>query len=116
MRRFFKSFKYAYEGIAFGFRTEKKMLFHLIAAIVVIIVGMLTHLQAFEWFIILILISGMFSLELMNTAIENVVDLVTLEKHPLAKHAKDVAAGAVLIYAIVSAIIGFIIFIPKLFN
>ena len=58
----------------------------------------------------------MLALELMNSAVERVVDLLTTERHPLAKQAKDLAAGAVLIYAIGSAIIGLILFIPKWFN
>lgn len=69
-----------------------------------------------EWFIVLILIGGMLSLELVNAAIERVVDLTTTEWHPLAKQAKDLSAGAVLIYAIVSALIGMLLFIPKWFN
>ena len=69
-----------------------------------------------EWFIVLILIGGMLSLELVNAAIERVVDLTTTEWHPLAKQAKDLSAGAVLIYAIVSALIGLLLFIPKWFN
>ena len=63
----------------------------------------------------MILFGLVISLELVNTAIENVVDLVTMEKKPKAKIAKDVAAGAVLVSAIFSAIIGLIIFIPKIF-
>lgn len=57
---------------------------------------------------------GMLSLELLNTAIERVVDLATEEYHPLAKQAKDIAAGAVLVYAIVSVIIGGVILLPKI--
>lgn len=69
-----------------------------------------------EWSIVVLLIGGMLALEMMNAAIERVVDLVTLENHPLAKHAKDLAAGAVLVYAISSVVIGLIIFVPKWFN
>ena len=64
--------------------------------------------------ILLFLIGGMLSLELMNTAIERAVDLITKDYHPLAKAAKDAAAGAVFVYALLSVIIGLIIFIPKI--
>jgi len=60
-------------------------------------------------------ICGVLALELVNTAVERVVDLVTKEFHPLAKQAKDIAAGAVLLYAILSVVIGCIIFLPKMF-
>jgi len=60
-------------------------------------------------------ICGVLALELVNTAVERVVDLVTKEFQPLAKQAKDVAAGAVLLYAILSVVIGCIIFLPKMF-
>jgi undecaprenol kinase len=67
-----------------------------------------------EWLFILVAIGGMFALELVNTAIERLVDLVTAEYHPLAKQAKDLAAGAVLVYAILSVGIGMVIFLPYL--
>jgi undecaprenol kinase len=67
-----------------------------------------------EWLFVIFAIGGMFALELLNTAIERLVDLVTMEYHPLAKQAKDIAAGAVFLYAIFSVIVGFIIFIPRI--
>ena len=70
------------------------------AAIIVVVAGVLTGLSMVEWFIVIILIGGMLALEMLNSAIERVVDLHTTEHHPLAKQAKDLAAGAVLIYAI----------------
>lgn len=96
-----------------GFLNGRNMKFHGIAAVAVIIAGSFTGLSTAEWMIIAVLISGMIALELMNTAVEHVVDLVTKEYHPLAKKAKDTAAGAVLIFAIASAIIGCLIFLPK---
>lgn len=113
MGKFFKSFGFAYEGIIHAFKAERNFKFHVIAAIVVIILSIFTKLTLIEWFIVLMLIGGMIALELMNTAVERIIDLTTSERHPLAKQAKDLAAGAVLIYAIVSAIIGFLLFIPK---
>lgn len=116
MRKFFKAFDYAWSGILYGVKAERNLKFHLVAAIVVILAGLYTGLSMIEWSIIVLLIGGMLALEMMNAAIERVVDLVTLENHPLAKHAKDLAAGAVLVYAISSVVIGLIIFVPKWFN
>lgn len=116
MRKFFKAFDYAWSGILYGVKAERNLKFHLAAAIVVILAGLCTELSMIEWSIIVLLIGGMLALEMMNAAIERVVDLVTLENHPLAKHAKDLAAGAVLVYAISSVVIGLIIFVPKWFN
>jgi undecaprenol kinase len=113
MQNFIKSFRYAFEGIIHAVKTERNFKFHLIAAVIVITTGLLSDLTYTEWFIILVLIGGVLSLELLNSAIERVVNLVTMERMPLAKQAKDLAAGAVLIFAIMSAIIGLLIFIPK---
>lgn len=113
MRRFLKSLGFAFEGIFHGLKMERHLKFHLLATIVVISAGLFTGLTAIEWFLVIILIGGMLSLELMNSAVERIVDLITSEKHVLAKQAKDLAAGAVLIYAIVSAVIGLMIFLPK---
>jgi undecaprenol kinase len=104
------------EGIVHCTRHERNFRIHLLAAIIVIIASIWTGLSQMEWFIVLILIGGMFALEIVNSAIERVVDLVTSEHLPLAKQAKDLAAGAVLIYAIISAVIGLLLFIPKWFN
>lgn len=113
MRKYSDSFRYALEGIVHGMKTEKHLRFHLFSAIIVIGLSMWTGLSQTEWFIVLLLIGGMFAFELMNAAIERVVDLVTTDYALLAKQAKDLAAGAVLVYAFVSACIGLIIFIPK---
>ncbi|MBE1553718.1 diacylglycerol kinase family protein [Sporosarcina limicola] len=116
MYTFFKAFSYAWSGIVHALKNERNFKFHLLATIIVVLAGLLTGLSSIEWFIIIILIGGMLSLEMMNSAVERVVDLTTTEQRPLAKQAKDLAAGAVLIYAIVSAVIGLILFVPKWFN
>lgn len=84
--------------------------------LMVIIAGVILRINTTEWSIVLILFGLVISLELINTAIENVVDLVTEEYNEKAKNAKDIAAGAVLFSAIIAAIIGFIIFLPKIIN
>ena len=109
-----KSFKYAFEGIFTGVKKETNMKIHILIMILVIIFGIFLKISKIEWIICIILFGFVISMELMNTAIENTVDLITLEKNPKAKIAKDESEGAVLISAITSAIIGLIIFTPKI--
>lgn len=109
------SFKYASEGIITTIKEERNMFIHFLIAIIVVITGIYVRLSLNEWFICLLLFALVFSLELINTAIENTVDLVATKKNKKAKLAKDAAAGAVLIAAIFASIIGIIIFLPKFF-
>ena len=109
------SFKYASEGIISTIKEERYMFIHFLIAIIVVITGVYVRLSLNEWLICLLLFALVFSLELINTAIENTVDLVTTKKNKKAKLAKDAAAGAVLIAAIFASIIGIIIFLPKFF-
>lgn len=108
-----KSFGYAFDGIMICISKERNMKIHCIMAILVIAAGTLLHISAVEWCICLILFGLVMALELVNTAIEATVDLVTEERKPLAKVAKDTAAGAVLIASIMAAIAGLVIFVPK---
>ena len=110
------SFKYAFDGIKTALKTERNMKIHITIMILVIIAGIILKISKIEWIICIILFGFVISLELVNTAIENTVDLITMEKNPKAKIAKDVSAGAVLISAIGSAIIGLIIFLPKIYK
>jgi undecaprenol kinase len=107
------SFKYAFEGLYHAAKRERNFKFHLFAAMVVIIAGCFSRLSALEWSLIILCISGMLSLELINSALERVVDLASPEIHQLAKLAKDMGAAAVLVFAGASAIIGILIFLPK---
>ncbi|MDZ5470947.1 diacylglycerol kinase family protein (plasmid) [Bacillus sp. 31A1R] len=110
------SFKHALTGIFSAILHERNIQIHLVISFVVVVLGLFFRITPIEWILISFAIGGVISLELVNTAIERVVDLVTEEYHPLAKQAKDIAAGAVLIYALLSVIVGFIIFFPKLIN
>ncbi|MDD6666391.1 MAG: diacylglycerol kinase family protein [Lachnospiraceae bacterium] len=112
----YKSFGYAFQGIGTTIKRERNIKIHLLAVICVVLVGLLVHLSKTEWLICFVLFGLVISLELVNTAIEAVVDLVTEERKPLAKIAKDAAAGAVLVSAIMAAIIGFWIFIPRIID
>lgn len=108
-----KSFGYAFEGIAVCVKKERNMKIHCVMAALVVIAGIILEISATEWCICLVLFGLVMALEMVNTAVEAVVDLVTQERKPLAKIAKDTAAGAVLIAAIMSAIVGCMIFVPK---
>lgn len=110
----YKSFGYALEGIFAGIKKERNMKIHCIAMITVIILGLFVQLSAIEWCICFLLFAIILALELVNTAVEATIDLVTEEQKALAKLAKDTAAGAVLIAAIMAVIIGGILFIPKI--
>jgi undecaprenol kinase len=108
-----KSFSHALSGISLTVIQERNMRIHVFVAVMVIAASFWFSLNPLEWLFVLLCIGGMFALEMMNTAIEKVVNLVTMELHPLAKQAKDIAAGAVFIYAILSVVVGLIIFLPK---
>jgi undecaprenol kinase len=112
-KKVLRSFKYAFNGIRIAFTEELNFQVHFITSIVVIIAGFVFSISTTEWLIIIMLLAGMFAMEIMNTAIERTVDLVTKEHHLLAGQAKDLAAGAVLCYAAAAVIIGVIIFLPK---
>ncbi len=110
------SFKYAMEGIFSALKCERNMKIHFAIMILVIIAGLIFEISAIEWIVCIVLFSGVISGELFNTAIENLVDIVMPYKNDKAKVVKDVSAGAVLIWAIGAAIIGLIIFLPKIFE
>ena len=114
MKKLLKSFKYAFEGIFTGIKEEQNIKIHIAIMILVIIFGIILKINTTEWIICIALFGLVISMELINTAIENTVDLITKEKNEQAKIAKDVAAGAVLVSAIVAVIIGLIIFVPKI--
>ena len=110
----YKSFGYAFRGIRDCIVKERSIKIHLTMTALVILAGIFFRISVLEWIACLILFALVISLEIINTAIEAVVDLACEEKKPLARLAKDAAAGAVLVSAIFAAIIGLIIFIPKL--
>lgn len=108
------SFAHAFDGIIHGLKAERNMVIHFAATAIVITFALVLGCSTIEWCILIILFALVIGSELLNTAIENAVDLASAGYHPLAKLAKDTAAGAVLICALSSAVIGFIIFGPKL--
>jgi diacylglycerol kinase len=113
MKKRIRSFGYAGRGIRVVFGSEPNMKIHIVIASLVVICGFVFSISIVEWMICLLCIGLVFGMEMMNTAIENVVDLASPNLHPLAGKAKDIAAGAVLICAVVSVITGLLIFVPK---
>ena len=114
IKKLIKSFTYAIMGIKSAIKTEQNMKIHLIIMELVVLMGLMFNLSYLEWLVILICFMAVISSELFNTALENAVDLASPQINIKAKLAKDIAAGAVLVNAFFSAIIGLIIFIPKI--
>jgi len=110
------SFKYAWKGLISAFETERNMKIHVIIMFLVIISGIFFKINVFEWIICVMCFASVIGAELLNTAIETTVDIAMPERNEKAKLAKDISAGAVLVIAIGSAIIGLMIFIPKMWN
>lgn len=108
------SFYYAFQGIKVNILTERNLAIHFSVMLLVIILGFIFKISVTEWLICVLLFGFVITLELMNTAIETAIDLCMPEINPKAKLAKDTSAGAVLVVAIVSVIIGIIIFVPKI--
>ncbi len=109
---FIASFGYAFAGLWYALRTQRNARVHLVAAILVTLAGVLLHVSALEFAILYIAITGVFIAEMFNTVFEICVDLAKPEYHPLAGIAKDVAAGAVLLSALLAVVIGVFIFGP----
>lgn len=113
-KKLIHSFKYALNGIKLCIKNEQNMMIHFIVGILVVISAFIFKISKLEWIICLILIGLVLMMELINTAIENICDLVTKENNRYIKIAKDTSAGAVLVMAFISGIIGLMIFIPKI--
>ena len=114
LKRLIYGFGYAGRGIFSAIKSEQNFVIELFFAVMAIIMGFVLKISTTEFAIIALTISLVLSLELVNTSIEYTVDMAMPEIHPLAKVAKDVSAGAVLMSAITSVIIGLIIFLPKI--
>jgi diacylglycerol kinase (ATP) len=109
-----RSFVYAFSGIGFMLRTQHNAWLHLVATVLVLIVSALLRLSSADWRWIVVAIFLVWSAEAFNTAVEYVCDMVSPEYNPVVKHAKDIAAGAVLLSAVSAAFIGALTFWPYL--
>ena len=116
IKKFIHSFEYPVKGLKYAYRNEQNLAVDVGISIIVLIASVIFKLSLVEWVVVVFTIGAVLSLELINTAIEAVVDLVTEEYHPLAKVAKDTSAAAVFIIAIVAVIVGLIIFLPKIIS
>ncbi len=114
MKNLLNSFKFAFAGIVSSFKSEKNMKIHIAVMVLVIICGFIFKLNISEWITCVISFGIVIGSELFNTAIETIVDMISPEYNEKAKLAKDLSAGAVLVFAISSAIVGLLIFIPKI--
>ena len=114
IKRLKKSFGYAFKGIDDVISNEPNMKIHVSVAILVVIMAFLLKISMIEWIILVLLIGLVLAAEVINTTIENLVDMYTKEYNEKAKVVKDTAAGTVLILAITAAIIGLMILVPKI--
>ena len=115
-KRLVDSFNFAIEGLISSLKNEKHMKVHILAAIIIVILAIIINASKVEILIISLSVSFVLITELINTAVEAIVDLVSPERHPLAKLAKDVAAGAVLVAAINALCVGYLLFYDKLLD
>lgn len=116
MSKLINRFKFPLAGFITILKKDRNFILHIIFAMLVIIFGFIFNLNLNEWLWIILAIFIVLITEVINTSIEYVVDLYTDEYHPLAKHAKDTAAFAVLLASIMSVLIGGLIFLPKIIN
>jgi diacylglycerol kinase len=114
LQKTLRSFANGFIGIAHVIRSERNMRTHCVAAVAVAAAGLTLGLAAWEWVAVTFCFGLVLSAECLNTAVERLADRVSLDRHPLIKQAKDCASGGVLVLAIMSAVVGGVIFLPKL--
>jgi diacylglycerol kinase len=114
LKRFIRSLGFAYQGIRYLFRTQTNAQIHLVAASGVLLLGCWLRLSQLEWCVIILCFAIVFAAEAMNTAIEVLLNYLHPSQHPQVGLAKDLAAAAVLLSALGTALVGAIIFIPKI--
>ena len=116
LARQLKSFRYAFEGIGYVFRTQRNAQIHLVIVAIVLVLAAWLEIPLLDFALIVLTIGLVLGAEFLNTALEAVVDLASPEKHPLAKIAKDVGAGAVLLLAFIAVVIGLLLLGPPLMD
>ena len=114
--KLWRSFNHAFEGIMYAARTQQNMRIHLVIALFVVLASLFLRLERYYVVALVIIIAIVLGLELLNTAVEAIVDLLTVTHHPLAKTAKDAAAGAVLVASICAVIVGYLVFYQGIIN
>ena len=116
LAKFIAGFRYAFHGLWYALRTQRNARVHLSIAVLAIIFGIVLHISAVEFAMVFVAITGVFIAEMFNTVFELCIDIAAPDYHPLAKIAKDVAAGAVLLSAILAIVIGLFIFVPHIWH
>lgn len=112
IKRLLHSIQYSIEGLIYAYRYEQSLWIHGVASIFSVCLGIIFRIKLSEWAIVFIALGAILGIELMNTAIEATVDLVTLETHPLAKIAKDCGSAASFIMTLVAMVICLFVFGP----
>lgn len=113
-KRLINSVRYAVDGLKSGFKLEQNMTLQVIISLCVIILGLIVGLSRIEWIISILMIGLVMGTELVNTSIEAVLDVLRPDINPITKIAKDTSAAAVLVFCVMSGIIGLLIFIPHI--
>ena len=113
-KRILSSIKNSWNGLKAAYKNEQSVYIHLVCTVILLLLSFLLEISLTQWLIIIAIIGLTLVVELLNTAIESTVDLVTKEFHPLAKVAKDTASAAEFVLTITSTIIALMIFIPKI--
>ncbi len=114
IKRLINSFKYSIAGLKHAYKKEQSMTIHVIVAFLVIVASLFFKINNVEWLFVILLIGFVIATELINTAIEATVDLLSPKRNEFARVAKDTAAAAVFILSLVAFVGGLIIFIPKI--
>lgn len=114
LERYYKSFFHAIDGIIYAAKYEHNIIIIVSATILVVILSFLLKINAYEWLFVILICFLIAAMEMINTAIEATIDLITTEINPLAKIAKDTASSATLLLCISAFIGGLVIFIPKI--
>lgn len=111
---FIVAFRYAFSGVWYLLTTQRNAQIHCLVGACAVALGAVLGLERWEWLALILTIAFVLAAEGVNTAVEATVDVATSVQHPLAKIAKDVAAGSVLICAIASVLVGCLLFLPRL--
>jgi len=114
MRRTLFAFRHAWRGWRSAWERERNVRVHVVIAVLAVVLGTWLHLSLLEWALVATVIGLVLAAELLNTASERLVDLAQWEQHPLAREAKDIAAGGVLVAALAAVVVGLLVFGPKL--
>lgn len=115
-RSILESFRFAFVGLWYALRTQRNTRVHLAIAAVVVVLGLCLNLSYVQWAVLTLTIGFVLVSEMLNTVAETLVDLISPGYHPLAKVVKDVTAGAVLLTAIISVVVGLLVLGPPLWK